>query len=113
TYTNNNLGAVRSLAAGTTACSQRSRALIRFDLAGRVPPNALIREAWLELEVVRATSGGGGTPSNFQLHRLLRPWGEGNKVGNGATGAAAGAGEATWSARLHPPNVLLTPYAKM
>lgn len=111
TYTNYNLGGINSLAAGTTVRNKRGRALVRFDFTVLIPSDAFIRDAWLELEVVRAPSSGGGTPSNFQLHRVLRDWGEGSKIGNGATGAPATPGEATWMARFHSTNVWAVPGA--
>jgi hypothetical protein len=99
----NNLGKVSSLAAGTTARSKRSRALIRFDLAGAVPSNAVITDATLTLSVVRAPASGGGVDSVFGLHRVLRAWVEGTKSAE-ANGSPATAGEATWLARGHPSN---------
>lgn len=70
----------------------RSRGLIRFNLAGQIPANAVITSVKFNVSVTLKPPGGPG--SVFQLHRVLRPWGEGNKTGN--LGAAAGAGEATW-----------------
>jgi hypothetical protein len=106
----NNLGGVVSLAAGTTARSRRSRALLRFDLVGNIPSNATIVAATLTLSVVRAPSGGGGVDSTFQLYRVLRAWTEGSKT-TGTLGAPASSGEPTWLARAHPFNAWSQPGA--
>lgn len=97
----NNLGWVLSFAAGTTARLKRSRALIRFDLGGAIPSNAVVTDAMLTLSVVRAPASGGGVDSMFGLHRFLRTWIEGNKTTE-ANGAPATAGEPTWLANAHP-----------
>lgn len=96
----NNLGRVVSLAAGATARAARSRALLRFHVAGAIPSNAIIVDAKLALRVVRAPSGGGGVDSRFQLHRVLRGWTEGSKSA-GALGSPASPGEPTWLSRAH------------
>ena len=101
TYPSNNLGRVESLAAGTTARGRRSRALLRFDLAGNLPTNATVFSATLTLSVVRAPSGGGGVNSTFHLHRMVRGWIEGTK-NVPANGSVATAGEPTWLSRAHP-----------
>jgi hypothetical protein len=97
----NNLGKVSSLAAGTTARLKRSRALIRFNLAGVIPSNAVLTDATLTLSVVRAPASGGGVDSVFGLHRVLRTWIEGKRSAE-ANGSPASAGEPTWLANAHP-----------
>lgn len=71
----------------------RSRGLFRFNLAGHVPANAIVTSVKFNVSVTLKPPA--GAASVFQLHRVLRPWGEGNKTGN--LGALAGAGEATWN----------------
>lgn len=97
----NNLGGVLSLAAGTTARTKRSRALLRFDLNNSIPSNAVVIDATLTLTVVRIPSSGGGVSSTFSLHRMLRSWNEGDKKLE-ANGSPATNGETTWLARTHP-----------
>ena len=109
TYPSNNLGRVQSLAAGTTAHARRSRALLRFDVAGAISSNATVLSAALTLTVVRTPSGG-GVDSTFRLHRMVRAWTEGDKS-TPANGSLATAGEATWTARAHPAPVWSAPGA--
>ena len=99
TNPNNNLGSVDTLAVGATAAGLLSRALVKFDLAFQIPPEATITSVRLSFAVVKVPTSG-GRPSNFLLHRLLQAWAEGNKSG-GPLGAAATAGEATWNFRNH------------
>jgi hypothetical protein len=40
------------------------------------------------------------TAVNYEVHRLLQEWGEGNKIGQ--MGTLATAGEATWNSRMQP-----------
>lgn len=109
TYPSNNLGRVVSLAAGTTARGKRSRALLRFEVAGSLPSNAIVLSAALTLTVVRAPSGG-GVDSTFRLHRMVRDWTEGNKSAP-ANGSAATAGESTWLACAFPSTLWSAPGA--
>jgi len=103
----NNLGAA-TLAAGTInqASIKRSRALLRFPIES-IPSNYVLRSASLNLTVTRTPGGGaadinfgGGSSGNFDLHRVLQPWAEGNKAGS--RGSPATAGETTWNARIFP-----------
>jgi len=96
----NNMGGHTHVAAGSTAhAASRSRGLLRFDLQGSVPSNAVIVSASVIVRVT-GTPSLGGVDSSFGLHRLLQSWGEGNKLGN--LGAGAGPGEATWRSRFAP-----------
>ncbi len=96
----NNLGGYVSLAAGTTAHGDRSRALLRFNVTNSLPPGARVTAARLRLRVVRAPLSG-GRPSTFALHRMLKAWTEGDKA-TFSTGSPASDGETTWSNRFHP-----------
>jgi hypothetical protein len=95
----NNLGA-SDLAAGSIGVdTNRSRALMHFDVAGALPKDATVTGASLLLHISRSP-GGTQAGSQFQLHRLLKSWGEGNKTG--LTGLPAEAGEATWFSCFYP-----------
>jgi hypothetical protein len=96
-YPDDNFGGVISLAAGMTAHSNVTRALIKFNLAGQIPTNAVITSARLRLQIVKQPLG--PQPSTFSLHRVLRDWGEGNKAFV-TLGEPATAGEATWNNRF-------------
>jgi len=61
-----------------------ARALLRFDLAGQLPPDAVVHGAALHLGV----RDGGPSPMSVDLYRVLRPWSEG-----GATWQQAAAGQ--------------------
>jgi hypothetical protein len=100
-----NLGATTLGAGGInidspdTQAPARMRALMRFDLAG-IPSGAHVISADLTITVVRVPPSADPTGSTFELRRVLKPWGEGNKTG--LTGVNATAGEATWLAPSHP-----------
>jgi hypothetical protein len=96
-YPDDNFGGVISLAAGMTAHSNLTRALIKFNLAGQIPTNVVINSARLRLQIVKQPLG--PQPSSFSLHRVLRDWGEGNKAFV-TLGEPATAGEATWNNRF-------------
>lgn len=86
-----------------------TRGLYRFDL-NNLPTNALIQSVVLELTVT-AQPGDGLANSAFGLHRMLRPWGEGDKipVARPGQGEPATAGEATWSHSFYPTNAWAVP----
>lgn len=111
----NNMGGWTHVAAGTTgsqADRTRNRGLFRFDVAGAVPRGARITNAMLTLTVTRVpgTAGGGSrVDSIFGLHRMLKSWGEGDKLGD--RGEFATEGEASWHARFHPVETWSAPGA--
>lgn len=99
-----NLGIQEDVPAGTlgvAASETRSRILLKFDLAAELPSDAHLTGARLQLVVTRVPDGG-GTPSRFGLHRLLRPWNEGERKGGLPGGARAAAGDVTWNSRDFP-----------
>lgn len=91
-------GGINQLAPDTGAPA-RMRALLRFDLSA-LPVGATITSAQLSVTVVRVPGAVEPPASLFELHRVLKEWGEGAK--GGLTGTAAGPGEATWMAPKHP-----------
>lgn len=97
-FPSNNFGAVTFMNCGTSERGKRNRALLRFDLAA-VPSGARIDAVSLKLEVTR-NSANGYAIAQFDLHRLLASWGEGNKTGAGGQGLPATLGEATWTDRF-------------
>ncbi len=106
---NNNLGGFAGMNAGSTQEYNRTRALMRFDL-NNLPTNTLVLSALVQLEVTRQPDE---PPNNttFSLHRMLRPWGEGNKspVTQPGKGLPASPGEATWICAFHPTNTWTVP----
>jgi hypothetical protein len=103
---NNNLGGLTSIPAGTIRTGQRSRALFKFDLT-QIPSSATITSADLTVQVVIVPPAGALTASTFDLHRVLRDWGEGTGAGP-LRGSPATTNEATWNNRFHPS----TPWAQ-
>jgi len=94
-----NVGGHFDFSAGTVASGQRTRALVKFDLTGKVPANATILSARLVLRFTREPSSG-GADGILEVRRVLRTWTEGNKPG--PSGQPATSGETTWSFNMHP-----------
>ncbi len=95
------------LFAGRTNDSFHRRALLKFNVAAAIPPGSTITAAELRLYVSQANAA--AVP--VDLHRLLADWGEGTSVapGNGGTGTAATAGDATWTHRIFSATPWTTP----
>src|SRR5262249_44402038 len=97
---NNNLGAAPTLVSGTNGQLAKSRALVMFDIAGHLPTNAMVMAVTLKMTVAALPGGTTSDETTFNVHRVLQPWGEGNKSGN--NGSPASSGEATWNMRFVP-----------
>ena len=99
-----NMGGHATIDAGASGMGDKKRALLMFDIAGQIPPQATVASVTLTVKMVRAPSGG-GVDSIFSLHRLRQSWGEGNKATvNDNTddfGVQATTNEVTWNARLY------------
>jgi len=87
-------GAGPALFAGRTNANVEPirRALLRFDVAGALPEQAIVESVALTLFL---------TPSNpdpriLRLHRVQADWGEGPSSSSGGGGAPAEPGDATW-----------------
>jgi hypothetical protein len=99
----NNLGGAAIVNSGTTQNFTRNRGLFRFDFTGQIPAGSQITRSDFVVEVT-------GQPkeeqraSSFGLHRVLKPWGEGDKNSpdpiHPGLGAPATAGDATWNHRF-------------
>jgi hypothetical protein len=99
-YPSNNFGGMAWLNSGTTQIYTTNRGLLKFDVAGHVPRGAQILSASLVVEVVGQPVDG-DTPNSFELRRMLRDWGEGDKIGfPPSLGAPATEGEANWTHRF-------------
>jgi hypothetical protein len=68
--------------------------LIRFNIAGNIPDNAIISDVQLTLYMSRTSSAS----TTIHLSRVLRDWGEGTSHASGEEGAGAPAqpNDATW-----------------
>ena len=108
--TNNNGGQAWVLS-GRTQNGPRNRGLYKFDFTD-LPAGTVIQTVALTLEVTRKPDE---PPVNsaFGLHRMLRPWGEGDKavpVGNPpGRGLPASPGEVTWTHAFYPTNAWSAP----
>jgi hypothetical protein len=86
-------GAGPYIFAGLTGSNQGGgirRALVRFDVEGIIPENALIENASLHLYLDR------GGPGKIRLHRVFQDWGEGLSCERGGSGAPSETNDATW-----------------
>lgn len=92
--------ALGSLFTGTSNTGNTRRCLVAFDVAGAVPPGALITSAALTLRLDKGTPGSG--LQNQILHRLLKDWGEGASNSGQGDGAPATTGDATWAYTFFP-----------
>ena len=104
----NNLGGVPTLAVGTTGHGTAARALIKFDLTGQIPSNAVVTGVRLHMTIVRTPFL--PQPSTFSLHRVLKDWSEGDKSAS-TLGELAAPGQTTWNNRFHPATPWQTPGA--
>lgn len=98
----NNLGGMAFVNAGTTQNFTRNRGLFRFDFTDKIPAGARVSNVEFMIEVVGKPVDG-FAPAVFGLHRLLKPWGEGDKLGDSlhpGFGSPATFGEATWTDRF-------------
>ena len=75
------------------------RAVFYFDVAGRLPDDAIVEAVSLKLSLEK----GNGGARELRLHRLKMAWGEGAAaVNGGGQGAPAGPGDATWLHGFYP-----------
>jgi hypothetical protein len=111
---NNSGGGMAGVFAGTNSTSSRRRGLIAFDVAANIPAGATITS--VELRLYLGLSPNANTQA-IGLHRLTADWGEGTSgnstptVGGLGNGAAASAGDATWTARNFGSNLWSNPGA--
>ncbi len=68
------------------------RAVIAFDVAGRLPRGARVTAARVTLAMSQTNAGA----ESIHLHRVLSQWTEGSSVAAGGSGAAAQPGDVTW-----------------
>ena len=95
------------LFAGRTLRGERRRALLAFDLAGVMPPGAVIQSASLSLRMNKTIAGA----ATIGLHPVLSDWGEGasNATLEEGSGIAAQTGDATWRHTKFPTTFWGTP----
>ena len=92
---------------GQTASFGARRALIQFDLAAQLPPDAVVTEVSLTLVANRVRPGS----RDIYLHALTRDWGEGSSDAGGAEGVGdnSAPGDATWTHAFIPDTLWSTP----
>ena len=102
---NNNMGEEFYVNAGTTRVGKRNHGLFKFDIAAAIPAGARIRTAQVTFQIIYIQQEP-PTATDYELRRVLRDWGEGDKISLGLPGAGdpASLGEATWNS----PSALTT-----
>ncbi len=80
------------LSVGTNGKSQSSRALLKFDIAGNIPSNAVITSSTLTVLVTQAPPPAIAVNSVFELRAVLLSWSEANASWNNRLASTA------WSA---------------
>lgn len=101
-------GAGIHLFAGSTASSQRRRALVAFDVASQIPPGSVITSAVLTLQVSLTVAATQPT----RLHPVTSDWSEGaSNAGDSRDGGGTSslAGDATWLHTAFPDRFWRTP----
>jgi hypothetical protein len=96
---NNNIGSQPYVSIGATARETKARGLFKFDLSEKIPTEATITNVSLTFTLIvpeRLET----LSVDYELHRVLRSWGEGNK--SGPLGSLASDGEATWNCSSQP-----------
>src|SRR5437867_6191076 len=86
-------GAGPSIFSGNTGNGSTRRALIYFEVVGRLPVGAHIDSVLLTLQVTNTPND---VPRRFALYRMRRDWGEAASIATGGGGASADIGDATW-----------------
>jgi spore coat protein A len=97
----NSSGSCDALFSGMTDNNVARRALLKFDIAGNIPPGSTINSVTLGMTVTR---GSNHADAMMTLHRVTTGWGEGSNgcgVRGGGQGEPAVAGAATWLSALH------------
>ena len=104
----NGVGPTMFVGRNASASNFRRRGLVRFDVAGALPPGSTITGATLTLSMSQAATEGNQL---VELHRVLADWGEGtsNAGAAGGAGTAATAGDATWLHRFFNATMWTTP----
>ncbi|MDP1675762.1 MAG: DNRLRE domain-containing protein [Bacteroidota bacterium] len=102
-------GAGTYLFAGRTnqAANNLRRAVVKFDLTGKLPGNATITSAKLKMNLSKNADG----ESNINVHKLTADWGEGTSdaSANEGSGVSATTNDATWKHRFFSSQNWTTP----
>jgi len=91
-FPSNNIGGAIELIAGTSENLTRHRPLIKFDVAGNLPAGARVTSAQFVVEVTKVPQNGFAF-AEYGLHRMLKNWGEGDKVSSTNCMSCAGSGQ--------------------
>jgi hypothetical protein len=94
--------------AGSTIVGSQRRAVLRFDVAAVLPPDAVIESVRVELEMDQTIA----SEVFVGFHRVLGDWGEGASssggMGGGGGGAPSEMGDATWLHTFFPGSLWTT-----
>jgi hypothetical protein len=98
----NSLGAAGWFSAGATQAGNTNRGLMRFDVAGSIPPGSKITLVDLAISITKVPVE--PPPENlYSVRRVFRNWGEGINPGPASfpgLGLPANPGDATWTHRF-------------
>ena len=89
----NNSNATGGLFAGRNNQGNLRRSLLEFDLSS-IPSGAIVNS--VSLDLIQTKHGAASSAESFDLHRLLKAWGEGTSNGTGQGGPST-PGDATWN----------------
>lgn len=92
-------GAGSATFAGKNGQNLVRRTLVLFDVAGEIPPGAVVSSVVLRLNVSNVSDA---TPRVYTIHRVQNDWGEGTSSATGGGGAPATPGDATWLCTRYP-----------
>ncbi len=84
------------LVSGRTVRFGVRRALVAFPVASKIPAGSKITSVTVQMTVLMTISGS----KTSSLHRVLSDWGEAGSACSNGGGAAAKAGDATWTHRF-------------
>lgn len=110
-FPDNNAGTAALFSGGIGGDFPRTRALMQFSTED-IPADAVLTSATLGLTVYELVDDGTAHSPTFDLHRVLRPWREGNKgtyVDTFYYGAPADNAETTWNAQAFPSSLWSAP----
>jgi spore coat protein A len=106
-FEDNSCGGGSGIVSGVTNDGFRRRALVKFDVAGVIPPGATINSVSLTMTVDQSRAAA----INISLHDLNKDWGEGavNCDNTPGRGDQAVDGDATWNFAIRSTSAWTTP----
>jgi hypothetical protein len=108
-FADNSSGGFPYFFAGVNQGAYARRSLLRFELQGKLPAGAQLTSASLQLYL----DFGRNKPMTLRLHKMAKPWNEGNNplvnLPTVGQGAPAQPQDSTWADRVFPTEHWATP----